>query len=157
MHSLGIYFWNFILWANFRISVSCHCIVESLSGFVFIFSFCSLLSNLAKVKLKDSEVSKAEAKFLKMKAWSKSRIRQLEQELKKVQVRKYIEFFVRFARKYSAKFNDLLSVFEFSLEYLLICPLTSRPYMVALLNCKRRERKCSANWSCMKIWRQKMV
>jgi len=39
------------------------------------------------VKLKDSEVSKAEAKFLKMKAWSKSRIRQLEQELKKVQVR----------------------------------------------------------------------
>lgn len=91
--------------------MSCHCIVESLSGFVFIFSFCSLLSNLAKVKLKDSEVSKAEAKFLKMKAWSKSRIRQLEQELKKVQVRKYIEFFVRFARKYSAKFNDLLSVF----------------------------------------------
>lgn len=147
MHSLGSYFWNFILLANFRIAA-----LLNLSVALFFFiSFCSLLSYLAKVKLKDSEVSKAEAKFLKMKAWSKSRIRQLEQELKKVQVRKHIAFFVRFTLKYSAKFNDQLSVFDFSLECLLICPLTSRPYMVALLNCKRRERKCSANWSCMRI------
>lgn len=41
----------------------------------------------AQAKQKTDEASRSEAKFLKMKAWSKSRIRQLEEELKRSQVR----------------------------------------------------------------------
>lgn len=57
---------------------------------IFKFFQCFKLSFVifaAQAKQKTDEASRSEAKFLKMKAWSKSRIRQLEEELKRSQVR----------------------------------------------------------------------
>jgi len=53
--------------------------------FLFILTF-DLVFHAAQAKQKTEEASKSEAKFLKMKAWSKTRIRQLEEELRRSQV-----------------------------------------------------------------------
>lgn len=58
---------------NFSLSIVC-----AASCFYFF---------VAQLRQKAEEASRSEAKFLKTKAWSKTRIRQLEEELRKSQVR----------------------------------------------------------------------
>lgn len=57
-------------------------LLDYISKYIF---FHFLFAATARQKME--EAGRSEAKFLKMKAWSKSRIRQLEEELKKSQVR----------------------------------------------------------------------
>lgn len=52
----------------------------------FTYSEFLSFSFAAQAKQKTDEAGRSEAKFLKMKAWSKSRIRQLEEEIRKSQV-----------------------------------------------------------------------